>query len=160
MPPKSFIDLESLDTEKLLADRAAVYKVCPHRHEFQMLDGILMLDRREGLIAAVKNIRPDEFWIRGHIPGRPIFPGVLMIESAAHMVSYYVGTDPSMQNRQGFMGFGGVTDVKFRGAVAVGDQIIMLGRIIEMRTRRIVGSTQAFVRGQMVYEGVVTGMWV
>ena len=159
MPPKPFIDLGSLDPDRLLVDREAVYKVCPHRHEFAMLDGILVLDHQQGLMAAVKNLRPDEFWVRGHIPGRPIFPGVLMIETAAQLVSYYVGTDPS--TRQGaFMGFGGVTDVKFRGAVTVGDQIVMLGRIVEMRSRRIVGSTQAFVRGQMVYEGLITGMWV
>jgi 3-hydroxyacyl-[acyl-carrier-protein] dehydratase len=160
MPPKPLIDLDSLDPGKLLLSRQDIYRVCPHRHEFQMLDGILLLDREHELIAGVKNIRPDEFWVRGHIPGRPILPGVLMIETAAQLVSFYVGSDPEFYREDGFMGFGGVTDVKFRGAVVPGDQLIMLSQMIEMRSRRFVGSTQGFVRGQMVYEGVIAGMWV
>jgi 3-hydroxyacyl-[acyl-carrier-protein] dehydratase len=158
MPPKPFVDLQSLDPNRLVVDREGVYRICPHRFEFQMLDGILMVDRAEALIVGVKTIRPGEFWVRGHIPGRPIFPGVLMIETAAQLVSYYAGSDPDYAKPGAFMGFGGVTDVKFRGAVGVGDQIIMIGKIIDIRSRRFVGSTQGFVRGQMVFEGIVTGM--
>jgi 3-hydroxyacyl-[acyl-carrier-protein] dehydratase len=157
MPPQPLMDLSLLDAGRVLVDREGIYRVNPHRFEFQELDGILYLDRPSGLIAGYRDVRPDEFWVRGHIPGRPIFPGVLMIETAAQLVSYYVKSGSA---REGFLGFGGVDGVKFRGAVTPGQRIIMLGKMLEDRPRRCLGSTQAFVDGAMVYEGLITGMWL
>ena len=157
MPPEPFIDLTTLDTDRVLADRDAIYRVNPHRFEFMLLDGVYVMDYEAGLIAGFRETRDDEFWVRGHIPGRPIFPGVLMIETAAQLVSYYVmSQDPD----KGFLGFGGVEGVKFRGSVEPGKRIIMLGRMVEIRSRRCVGATQAFVDGRMVYQGTITGMWI
>ena len=159
MPPQPIMDIASLDFTKPLATREQIYTVNPHRFEFMLLDGILMLDKQAGLIVGYRDTRAEEFWVRGHIPGRPIFPGVLMIETAAQMVSYYAMCDE--EPGSGFLGFGGVESVKFRGAVTPGDRVIMLGKMLEMRgRRRCVGQTQAFVNGQMVYEGVITGMWI
>lgn len=157
MPPKPLIDLAGLDLAKVIADRDAIYRVNPHRYEFQQLDGIYVCDHKEGIIAGYRDVRDDEFWVRGHIPGRPIFPGVLMMESAAQLVSYFVMT---LTPDKGFLGFGGVDEVKFRGAVVPGMKLIMLGKMVEMRPRRCVGATQGFVNGQLVYEGLITGMWV
>jgi 3-hydroxyacyl-[acyl-carrier-protein] dehydratase len=118
---------------------------------------VFFVDRSDGTVAGFRDVRDDEFWVRGHIPGRPIFPGVLIIETAAQLVSYYVvSEDPS----RGFLGFGGVDDVKFRGTVRPGQRLIMLGKLLENRRRRCVGATQGFVDGQMVFEGLITGMWL
>ncbi len=158
MPPKPLFDLSLIDTSKVLVDRDGIYRVNPHRYEFQQLDGICVVDRDKAGLAGFRDVRDDEFWVRGHIPGRPIFPGVLMIETAAQLVSYYV---MSRAGRHGdFLGFGGVDGVKFRGSVTPGQRIIMLGRLVETRARRCVGVTQGFVNGQMVYEGTITGMWM
>ena len=136
--------------------REEIYKIIPHRHEFQLLDGIFFIDRKTGTSAGYHDVRDDEFWVRGHIPGRPIFPGVLMIETAAHLVSYYAMTDTG---RNEFLGFAGVQGVRFRGVVVPGKRIVMIGKMLELRPRRCIGATQAFVDGEMVYEGVITGMW-
>jgi 3-hydroxyacyl-[acyl-carrier-protein] dehydratase len=158
MPPKSLIDLSRVDPSRVVVDREGIYRVNPQRFEFQQLDGICLLDRDQEMLAGFRDVRADEFWVRGHIPGRPILPGVLMIEAAAQLVSYFVMSGP---NRQGdFLGFGAVDDVKFRGTVRPGDRLIMLGKMLESRPRRCVGATQGFVNRQMVYEGVITGMWL
>jgi len=157
MPPQPLIDLALIDPERVIADREQIYQINPHRFEFQQLDRICMLDLEKGLIAGVREVRDDEFWVRGHIPGRPIFPGVLMIETAAQLVSYFV---MKQQPGKGFLGFGSVDGVKFRGAVVPGDRILMLGRLQELRTRRITGLTQGYVGDRMVYEGLITGMWI
>lgn len=176
MPPQPFTDVSKIDTNKVLFTREQIYQVNPHRFEFMQLDGICLCEREQGLIAGYRDTRADEFWVRGHIPGRPIFPGVLMIETAAQLVSFYVmsrdrdifgqhaaeeGQPPATQCLpKRFLGFGGVTDVKFRGSVTPGKRIILLGKMVEDRPRRCVGATQGFVDGQMVYEGLITGMWI
>lgn len=158
MPPKPLIDLSQIDPTRVLVDRQGIYRVNPHRFEFQQLDGICLLDRTEQTLAGFRDVRADEFWVRGHIPGRPIFPGVLMIETAAQLVGYYVMTEPQRQGD--FLGFGGVDDVKFRGVVQPGSRIIMLGQMLDQKPRRCIGATQGFVNGRMVYEGIITGMWL
>ena len=87
-----------------------------------------------------------------------MFPGVLMIEAAAQLFSYHVMTKV---DKEGFLGFGGVDDVKFRGQVVPGDRIIMVGKLQDVRSkRRFVGDTQGFVNGKMVYHGAVTGIFI
>ena len=157
MPPLPLIDLSLIDPNKVLITREQIYQVNPHRYEFMQLDGICYADCQQGLMAGYRDVRSDEFWVRGHIPGRPIFPGVLMIETAAQLVSYYAMT---ARPGGGFLGFAGIDGVKFRGSVTPGHRIIILGKMLELRPRRCVGATQAFVDGKMVFEGVITGMWI
>ena len=157
MPPEPIIDVNTIDQSQILVNQEGIYKINPHRFEFQLLDGIFKFEPQAGYIVGFRDARPDEFWVRGHIPGRPLFPGVLMIETAAQLVSYY---EMSCNPGKGFLGFGGVTDVKFRGQVVPGDRLIMVGKMIESRPRRCVGATQGYVRGQLVYEGLITGMWL
>jgi 3-hydroxyacyl-[acyl-carrier-protein] dehydratase len=121
------------------------------------LDGIYFIDREKYVMAGYRNVREDEFWVRGHIPGRPLLPGVLMIETAAQLVGYYAMTQ--MPDR-GFLGFSGVDNVKFRGQVKPGQRVIVVGRMIEVERRRCIGDTQAFVDGKQVFEGKITGMWL
>jgi len=157
MPPKPLFDLGSVDTSTVIADRQAIYSINPHRFEFQQLDGIYLCDFENGRMAGYRDVRDDEFWVRGHIPGRPIFPGVLMIETAAQLVSYWtMKRNPG----KGFLGFGAVDQVKFRGTVVPGDRILMLGKMVEIRPRRCSGATQAYVDGRLVFEGIITGMWL
>ena len=156
MPSDTLLDLSKIDTNSILADRDAICHVNPQRYEFQQLDAICYLSREERAVAGIRDLKEDEFWVRGHIPGRPLFPGVLMIETAAQLISYYA---MSLFPERGFMGFGGVSDVKFRGTVVPGQRILMIGKETEMRKRRCVGATQGFVDGKMVFEGTISGMW-
>jgi len=157
MPPEPLFDLSTVDTSHVEVDREGIGEVNPHRYEFQQLDGIFFLDREGWRIAGFRDVRDDEFWVRGHIPGRPIFPGVLMIEAAAQLISYCAG---QRYPDRGFMGFGGVDKVKFRGQVIPGQRIILIARMEEFRSRRCSGAAQGFVDGQMVFEGVLSGLWV
>jgi len=157
MPPEPLIDLSKLDLNTVAVTRDEVYRILPHRYEFQQLDGIYFIDTDSSMLAGYRQVRADEFWVRGHIPGRAIFPGVLMIETAAQLVSYCAMV---ISRRDDFLGFGGVDDVKFRSEVGPGRKIVMVGKMLSVRRRRCVGATQAFVDGQMVFEGRITGMWM
>ena len=157
MPSESLFDMSKLDVNNIVVSRDDIGEINPHRFEFRQLDAIIHLDREAGEVAGLRILREDEFWVRGHIPGRPIFPGALMMETSAQLVSYYV---MSADASRGFLGFGGIDGVKFRGEVTPGTQIVILGKMIEERRRRCVGATQAYVDGRLVYEGTITGMWL
>lgn len=153
-----------VDPATILTDRVAVTKeeilaLNPQREEFEQIDRLLTLDLEEGLAVGIKTQRPDEFWTRGHIPGRPIMPGVLMIEMAAQISSviYHLKFETGGSK---FFGFGGVNQVKFRGAVAPGDDLIMVVKTKTLRSRMAIFEAQGFVDGKMVFEGEVTGVVV
>jgi len=155
MPPEVLFDLSKFDADAVVVSKDEIYQVNPHRHEFSLLDGFCHMDMEAQEMAAFVDMAEDAFWVRAHIPGRPLFPGVLMIESAAQMVGYFAKV---FTKTDGFIGFGAVTDVKFRGQVTVGDRLVIIGKMQQIRTRRSIGLTQGFVDGQMVFEACVTGM--
>lgn len=155
MPPPAIVEPATLDFSKLIADRNAIASVNPHRFEFQLLDGVVLFDETRRIFAGYHDVRPDAFWVRGHIPGRPLFPGVLMIEVAAQLASYVMHR---LVPDVGFLGFAGVEGVKFRGTVTPPARLVVVGREIELKRRRIVTATQGFVDGTMVFEAEITGM--
>jgi 3-hydroxyacyl-[acyl-carrier-protein] dehydratase len=155
MPPPVILDPATLDFANPLADRAAIERVNPHRYEFALLDGVVHLDTVQGLYAGYYDVREDAFWVRGHVPGRPLLPGVLMIEAGAQLASYlYHRLFPDM----GFLGFVGVDDVKFRGVVSPPCRLVLVGRGLQMKPRRMICATQGFVGSTMVFEATITGM--
>ncbi|HMQ16759.1 MAG TPA: beta-hydroxyacyl-ACP dehydratase [Phycisphaerae bacterium] len=155
MPPPAIISPSTLDFSHPLADRDAVMRVNPHRHEFQLVDAVLFCDTSTGLFAGYHDVRPDAWWTRGHIPGRPLFPGVLMIEAAAQLCSF---ARNRMLHGAAFIGFVGVDDVKFRGTVEPPCRLVITGRSVEVKPRRFISDTQGFVGETMVFEGRITGM--
>ena len=155
MPAQPLLDLASLDFDHPAVTLDGIRKVNPQRFEFEMLTAVLFIDETNKMMAAYKDLTADDFWVRGHIPGRPLMPGVLMIEAAAQMSSYYV---TRALGGGKFVGFGGVDAVKFRGQVVPPCRFVLLGKMIEFRPRRAVCDAQGFVDGKMVFEGRITGM--
>ncbi|HQE30289.1 MAG TPA: hypothetical protein PL151_21265 [Phycisphaerae bacterium] len=100
-------------------------------------------------------MREDEFWVRGHIPGRPILPGVLMIETAAQTASYMASL---LNVSDKFIGFARVDNVSFRGTVSPPATMYFIMKLVEHRSRRIVGDAQGILDGRLVFEGRITGM--
>jgi 3-hydroxyacyl-[acyl-carrier-protein] dehydratase len=120
----------------------------------EMLHGILWADTNAGSILGYKDILADEFWVAGHIPGRPLFPGVLMIETAAQLASFYT---KKYIGWTGFVGFGAADNCRFRGQVVPGQRMLFLAKKVWERHRRICCQTQGVVDGQLVFEGDIVG---
>ena len=155
MPPEAILDPATLDPSRPVADRAAVYTALPHRHEFQLLTAVTLIDRANQLFAGYLDLGPDAFWVRGHFPGQPLFPGVLQCESAAQLCGYYTKVVyPELE----FLGLGGLADVRCRAPVTVGDRFIIVGRVAKYHRRQISFHTQGFVRNQMVFHAEVIGV--
>jgi len=156
MPPLPLIDLGSIDLNRVLYDQEAIYKINPHRYEMVQLNGVVYQDAGQGLVVGYKDVTAMEFWVRGHIPGRPLMPGVIMIEAAAQLASFYVKI--LRQDDDRFIGFGGIEETKFRGTVEPGCRLYMVEKLLENCPRRFRCAAQGFVNGQMVFETVIVGM--
>ncbi|MHC4509762.1 MAG: 3-hydroxyacyl-ACP dehydratase FabZ family protein [Planctomycetota bacterium] len=144
MPPPLLFDLSQIDLNApLVFDKEAICRVNPQRFEMQQLDGILWY----------------EFWIRGHIPDRPLMPGVIMIEAGAQLSSFFL---KQVYQEQGFIGFAGIEEAKFRSVVEPGQRLYLLGHILKYKRRKrgthVTTSVQGVAGEAMVFEAIVSGM--
>jgi 3-hydroxyacyl-[acyl-carrier-protein] dehydratase len=159
MPPPLLFDLSKIDlSAKPIFDREAIGKVNPQQYEMQQLDGILWFDRGNMLVLGYKDVTDREFWIRGHIPGRPLMPGVIMVESAAQLLSFFV---KQIMGEKGFIGFTSIDSAKFRSTVEPGQRLLLLGKITKFKPGRIYDAyIQGLVNDKMVFDTEVSGMGV
>ncbi len=159
MPPALLFDLTQVDLDgKPLFDREAICKVNPQRFEMQQLDGILWYDKEAGQILGYKDVTPAEFWVRGHIPGRPLMPGVVQIEAAAQLLSFFV---TQIYEERGFVGFGGIERAKFRATIEPGCRLYLLGHLTDVRRgRKYVCDVQGVVDRTLAFEATISGLKV
>ncbi len=158
MPSPLLFELDKLDLNaKPLFDRNAILKVNPQQFEMQQLDGIIWFDKEKRLVLGYKDVTDHEFWIRGHIPGRPLMPGVIMIECAAQLLTFFVN---HILGVEGFIGFTGIEDAKFRAIVTPGSRLYLLGHLTAVRSRQFAARIQGVVDGKIVFETSVSGMRV
>lgn len=149
------LDLDRVDFSQVMVDREEIAAWNPHRGPIVQLDGIIWHDEGYRCAVGFKDVRDDEFWADGHFPGKPVMPGVLIIESGAQMTSYL------FYNRRGercTAGFTRIEDTVFRGKVRPGDRLIMLSKEIKYRPRIFISALQGLVDGRIVFESKITGM--
>jgi len=158
MPPPLLFDLDGIDLDaKPLFDKDAVCRVNPQRFEMQQLDGILWYNEKKMLILGYKDITENEFWIRGHIPERPLMPAVIMVEAAAQLSSFLV---KQIYKMQGFIGFAGIESTKFRAVIEPGQRLYLLGHLTKFKRRKYTCKVQGVVNNTMAFETAVSGMKV
>ena len=156
MPPPLILNPASLDLNQVLVRKDAIRQVNPQRFEMEQLDAIVLLDQEKELIVGYKDVHGDEFWVRGHMPGYPLLPGVLICEAAAQLAAYYIATAGLLGGH--FLGFGGLENVRFRGTVKPGDRLVLVGKAVRLNPRQPVVTVQGFVGGTMVFQGDIIGV--
>lgn len=153
MPPSLLFDISKFDLTRSIVDMTAIREVNPQRGDMEHLDGICWWSN-DGEILGYKDVGDNEFWVAGHIPGRPLYPGVLMIESAAQLASFYV---KAVLKWDGFIGFGGVESCKFRRPVTPNCRLHLLAKQTSSRHHRFTSNIQGLVAGLLVFEATITG---
>ncbi|MFK7959999.1 MAG: 3-hydroxyacyl-ACP dehydratase FabZ family protein [Phycisphaerales bacterium] len=155
MPTEFLLDLETLDLGAVAIDAETVGQMNPQCGDMRQLDHIAVLDRENRYAVGIKKVREDEFWVPLHIPGRPLMPGVLMIEAAAQVSSIY---HRLISGEDRFLGFTRCDETSFRGQVIPGDTLVILMQDVKYSPRRFVTRCQGLVDGKLVFQAGITGM--
>src|ERR671931_1436475 len=110
--------------------REQIESIIPHRDPFLFLDEVLELEPGKRVVAR-KNVRADEWFFPGHFPGRPIMPGVIVVEALAQAGAVAVLSEES--NRGKLALFAGIDEVRFKRIVEPGDELVLTCELESVR---------------------------
>ena len=134
-------------------DRQEIEAILPHREPFLLIDEVLELEPGERVVAR-KTVRPDEWFLRGHFTGRPVMPGVLIVEGMAQTGAVAVLSQE--ENRGRLALFAGIDDVRFKRIVEPGDELVYECRLEAVRGPVGKGKATAHVGDRLAARGKLT----
>ena len=132
--------------------RREIEEILPHRDPFLLLDEVVELEPGVRVVAR-KQVRDDEWYLAGHFPGRPIMPGVLIVEAMAQTGAVAVLADEV--NRGKLALFAGIDDVRFKRIVGPGDEIELTCELERVRGPVGRGKATATVDGELAARGTL-----
>ena len=158
MSPKDLlIDPALLDYDQVVADVDEIRRYNPQRFEMEQLTAVIYEDLEEYACAGYKDIGRDEFWVRGHMPDMPLMPGVIVLEAAAQLCSFFSQKHDLLG--AAMIGFGGLEKVRFRAPIIPGDRLLLICKMTKVRPgRMIVCRFQAVVGETLVVDGMLKGI--
>lgn len=121
-------------------DREAIQTVIPHRDPFLLIDGVIEMSERT--IKGFKNVNPSEPYFKGHFPGRPVMPGVLMIEAMAQLGGVLMLS--KSENKGKIAYFASIMSARFRRVVVPGERLDMEVELVKLKSR--VGLTKGIAK--------------
>ena len=131
-------------------DINAIMKMLPHRYPLLLVDRILEMERQKRIVG-LKNVTMNEEFFQGHFPGRPVMPGVMIVEAMAQTGGVLIMHE--FENIEDYViFFMSIDKVKFRKPVVPGDQIRMEVSVQYFKRKICKLRGEAFVDGQMVAE--------
>ncbi len=137
----------------MILDTDGIQKILPHRHPFLMVDGILEMERLKRIVG-VKNVSITESYFRGHFPGKPIMPGVLIIEAMAQTGGLLLLQEVPDREKK-LLYFVAVDDARFRRPVVPGEQLILEVTVVSWRGNFCKLAGKATVNGDLAAEATL-----
>ena len=136
-----------------MLNKSEIEKIIPQRDPFLMIDEVEQYVPGESCVA-YKNVSLEEPYFKGHFPGNPIMPGVLIVESLAQAGAVAI---LSMEENKGKNAiFGGIDKIKFKKMVVPGDRLKLEVNIIKRKGPIGVGEALATVDGKVAAKGELT----
>ncbi len=133
--------------------RDVIETILPHREPFLFLDEVVELEPGRRVVAR-KRVTGDEWFFPGHFPGRPILPGVIMVEALAQCGAVAVLSEPENQGK--LVLFAGIDGVRFKRIVEPGDELTLTCEVEAVRGPIGRGKAVARVGGELAVRGTLT----
>jgi 3-hydroxyacyl-[acyl-carrier-protein] dehydratase len=133
--------------------RPEIEAIIPHREPFLLLDEVTLLEPGSRVVAR-RMVRSDEWYLAGHFPGRPVMPGVLIVEAMAQAGAVAVLSEE--ENRGRIALFAGIDGVRFKRVVEPGEELELTCELDRIRGPIGRGRTTASVDGELAARGTLT----
>lgn len=134
-------------------NKKEIEKIIPHRSPMLLVDEIIEMEAGAWAHGRM-HLQGDEFFFQGHFPGKPVLPGVIMVEALAQTGAVAILSLPEFAGKVGY--FAGIDKVRFRKKVFPGDVVDLKVEIIKRRGPIGYGKAEAFVDGELAVSGQLT----
>jgi 3-hydroxyacyl-[acyl-carrier-protein] dehydratase len=142
-----------IEAEFMILDITGIQKILPHRYPFLMIDAIVEMERLKRIVG-IKNVTNNENFFAGHFPGKPVMPGVLIIESMAQAGGVLLLHEVPEREKK-LMYFVAIDDARFRRPVIPGDQLRVEVNVLNWRSNFCKLEGKASVDGQLAAEATL-----
>ena len=139
-----------------MIDVKAIWETLPHRYPFLLVDRVLEMEG--DYIHAIKNVTINEEFFKGHFPGNPIMPGVLIIEALAQAGGILALRSACESCENKLLLFRGIENAKFRKPVVPGDQLHLHATRVKVRRNFMVFECKAMVDGEVTTEAELSAV--
>ncbi|ABB15339.1 beta-hydroxyacyl-(acyl-carrier-protein) dehydratase FabZ [Carboxydothermus hydrogenoformans Z-2901] len=135
-----------------IKDITEIMNILPHRYPFLLVDKILEVVPGEKAVG-IKNVTINEPFFQGHFPGRPIMPGVLLLEAMAQVGAVAILTDERYAGKLPM--FAGIDGARFRKPVLPGDQVVFEVELLKIKGSLGKARGSGKVNGELVVEAEI-----
>lgn len=141
------------ETPAVMLDINAIQKILPHRYPFLLVDAIVEMERQKRIVG-IKNVTINEHFFQGHFPGRPVVPGVLIVEAMAQAGGVLLLQEVPDRERK-LLYFVAIDGARFRRPVVPGDQMRLEVTVLSYRNSFCKLEGKATVNGDLAAEATL-----